>query len=166
MKNNTWCNVPEAVVLVTGTFKRIPKLTIFSGQWTFNVMDPDWLIKLSITCYDWVNIFMIDVLVFTSLFQAIIKFEESVDCQEEWRQFHHLCFWELMWCHRLVVPLTHLFEEIPTEIKMVFWEAAGHGDRRFLAGRVNPGCYDTFIRWTHIINSWIRTRASIYFSHA
>ena len=33
-------------------------------------------------------------------FQAIAKFEESVDAQSEWRQFHHLCYWELMWCHR------------------------------------------------------------------
>ncbi|KAK7501102.1 hypothetical protein BaRGS_00007587 [Batillaria attramentaria] len=31
--------------------------------------------------------------------EAILRFEESIDCQSEWRQFHHLCFWELMWCH-------------------------------------------------------------------
>ncbi|XP_050401579.2 tetratricopeptide repeat protein 39B [Patella vulgata] len=31
--------------------------------------------------------------------EAIYKFEESIDSQSEWRQFHHLCFWELMWCH-------------------------------------------------------------------
>ncbi|XP_033738777.1 tetratricopeptide repeat protein 39B-like [Pecten maximus] len=30
---------------------------------------------------------------------AICKFEESIECQQEWRQFHHLCFWELMWCY-------------------------------------------------------------------
>ena len=34
--------------------------------------------------------------------KAIYRFEESVDAQSEWRQFHHLCYWELMWCHRLV----------------------------------------------------------------
>ncbi|KAK3090745.1 hypothetical protein FSP39_014266 [Pinctada imbricata] len=31
--------------------------------------------------------------------EAVVKFEESIDSQQEWRQFHHLCFWELMWCH-------------------------------------------------------------------
>ncbi|KAH3695481.1 hypothetical protein DPMN_082941, partial [Dreissena polymorpha] len=31
--------------------------------------------------------------------QAIEKFEESIESQQEWRQFHHLCYWELMWCH-------------------------------------------------------------------
>ncbi|XP_062589714.1 tetratricopeptide repeat protein 39B-like [Saccostrea cucullata] len=31
--------------------------------------------------------------------QAIVKFEESIECQQEWRQFHHLGYWELMWCH-------------------------------------------------------------------
>ncbi|BFZ16413.1 hypothetical protein BsWGS_19452 [Bradybaena similaris] len=30
---------------------------------------------------------------------AVSKFEESIDSQSEWRQFHHLCYWELMWCH-------------------------------------------------------------------
>ncbi|XP_074642894.1 tetratricopeptide repeat protein 39A-like isoform X2 [Tubulanus polymorphus] len=31
--------------------------------------------------------------------EAILRFEESIESQSEWRQFHHLCFWELMWCH-------------------------------------------------------------------
>ncbi|KAL4235823.1 Tetratricopeptide repeat protein 39B [Mactra antiquata] len=31
--------------------------------------------------------------------KAIDKFEESIESQQEWRQFHHLCYWELMWCH-------------------------------------------------------------------
>lgn len=31
--------------------------------------------------------------------EAVLRFEESIDSQSEWRQFHHLCFWELMWCH-------------------------------------------------------------------
>ena len=31
--------------------------------------------------------------------QAIVKFEECIASQEEWKQFHHLCYWELMWCH-------------------------------------------------------------------
>ncbi|KAL3868152.1 hypothetical protein ACJMK2_040986 [Sinanodonta woodiana] len=31
--------------------------------------------------------------------KAIVKFEDSIESQQEWKQFHHLCFWELMWCH-------------------------------------------------------------------
>ncbi|XP_029638641.1 tetratricopeptide repeat protein 39A isoform X1 [Octopus sinensis] len=31
--------------------------------------------------------------------EAVMKFEESIESQSEWRQFHHLCYWELMWCH-------------------------------------------------------------------
>jgi len=31
--------------------------------------------------------------------QAIAKFEDSIDSQHEWKQFHHICYWELMWCY-------------------------------------------------------------------
>ncbi|XP_013413737.2 tetratricopeptide repeat protein 39B isoform X1 [Lingula anatina] len=34
-----------------------------------------------------------------NLDEAILRFEESVESQMEWKQFHHLCYWELMWCH-------------------------------------------------------------------
>ncbi|XP_070563141.1 tetratricopeptide repeat protein 39B-like isoform X3 [Ptychodera flava] len=30
---------------------------------------------------------------------AIYKLEESINSQEEWKQFHHICYWELMWCY-------------------------------------------------------------------
>ncbi|XP_068206006.1 tetratricopeptide repeat protein 39B-like isoform X3 [Palaemon carinicauda] len=29
---------------------------------------------------------------------AIEKYKISLHSQDEWRQFHHLCYWELMWC--------------------------------------------------------------------
>ncbi|XP_066944412.1 tetratricopeptide repeat protein 39B-like isoform X1 [Macrobrachium rosenbergii] len=29
---------------------------------------------------------------------AIDKYKISLHSQDEWRQFHHLCYWELMWC--------------------------------------------------------------------
>nr|XP_045606652.1 tetratricopeptide repeat protein 39B-like isoform X2 [Procambarus clarkii] len=29
---------------------------------------------------------------------AIAKYKISLNSQDEWRQFHHLCYWELMWC--------------------------------------------------------------------
>ncbi|XP_046845463.1 tetratricopeptide repeat protein 39B-like [Xenia sp. Carnegie-2017] len=31
--------------------------------------------------------------------EAIIKYNESIKSQSEWKQFHHLCYWELMWCY-------------------------------------------------------------------
>ncbi|KFD54532.1 hypothetical protein M514_04679 [Trichuris suis] len=31
--------------------------------------------------------------------KAIQLFQGSIDQQSEWRQFHHLCFWELIFCH-------------------------------------------------------------------
>uniref|UniRef100_A0A3P9KXL7 Tetratricopeptide repeat domain 39A n=1 Tax=Oryzias latipes TaxID=8090 RepID=A0A3P9KXL7_ORYLA len=29
---------------------------------------------------------------------AIKRFQECCEAQQEWRQFHHMCYWELMWC--------------------------------------------------------------------
>ncbi|XP_062974445.1 tetratricopeptide repeat protein 39A isoform X2 [Elgaria multicarinata webbii] len=29
---------------------------------------------------------------------AISRFEECCDAQQNWKQFHHMCYWELMWC--------------------------------------------------------------------
>ena len=31
--------------------------------------------------------------------KAIYYYEESVESQSEWKQFHHMCFWELLWSH-------------------------------------------------------------------
>ncbi|KAJ6657727.1 hypothetical protein lerEdw1_002228 [Lerista edwardsae] len=30
--------------------------------------------------------------------EAIRKFEEGCSVQQAWKQFHHMCYWELMWC--------------------------------------------------------------------
>ncbi|KAJ8270123.1 hypothetical protein GJAV_G00110620, partial [Gymnothorax javanicus] len=29
---------------------------------------------------------------------AIARFEACCEAQEQWKQFHHMCYWELMWC--------------------------------------------------------------------
>ncbi|XP_042317244.1 tetratricopeptide repeat protein 39A isoform X1 [Sceloporus undulatus] len=29
---------------------------------------------------------------------AISRFEECCGAQQHWKQFHHMCYWELMWC--------------------------------------------------------------------
>ncbi|KAG5260636.1 hypothetical protein AALO_G00294740 [Alosa alosa] len=31
--------------------------------------------------------------------KAQLKFQECIGAQQQWRQIHHLCYWELMWCH-------------------------------------------------------------------
>uniref|UniRef100_A0A672I4F5 Tetratricopeptide repeat domain 39A n=1 Tax=Salarias fasciatus TaxID=181472 RepID=A0A672I4F5_SALFA len=30
--------------------------------------------------------------------KAIKRFEECCEAQQQWKQFHHMCYWELMWC--------------------------------------------------------------------
>uniref|UniRef100_A0A3B5M2P5 Tetratricopeptide repeat domain 39A n=1 Tax=Xiphophorus couchianus TaxID=32473 RepID=A0A3B5M2P5_9TELE len=33
-----------------------------------------------------------------NLDEAIKLFEECCEAQQQWKQFHHMCYWELMWC--------------------------------------------------------------------
>ncbi|XP_041033310.1 tetratricopeptide repeat protein 39A [Carcharodon carcharias] len=33
-----------------------------------------------------------------NLDEAIGRFEEGCAAQQAWKQFHHMCYWELMWC--------------------------------------------------------------------
>lgn len=33
------------------------------------------------------------------LLKARVKYEECIGSQQEWKQIHHLCYWELMWTH-------------------------------------------------------------------
>ncbi|KAE8610161.1 hypothetical protein XENTR_v10012037 [Xenopus tropicalis] len=30
--------------------------------------------------------------------EAISRFEECCESQQNWKQFHHMCYWQLMWC--------------------------------------------------------------------
>uniref|UniRef100_A0A7N6B5S7 Tetratricopeptide repeat domain 39A n=1 Tax=Anabas testudineus TaxID=64144 RepID=A0A7N6B5S7_ANATE len=32
------------------------------------------------------------------LYQAVALFEDGCKAQQTWKQFHHMCYWELMWC--------------------------------------------------------------------
>ena len=31
--------------------------------------------------------------------QGQAKLQECIQSQQQWRQIHHLCYWELMWAH-------------------------------------------------------------------
>uniref|UniRef100_A0A8C4H5H8 Tetratricopeptide repeat protein 39B n=1 Tax=Dicentrarchus labrax TaxID=13489 RepID=A0A8C4H5H8_DICLA len=37
--------------------------------------------------------------VMCGVFQARARYEECISSQQEWKQIHHLCYWELMWTH-------------------------------------------------------------------
>nr|XP_019936188.1 PREDICTED: tetratricopeptide repeat protein 39A [Paralichthys olivaceus] len=30
---------------------------------------------------------------------AINRFQDCCEAQQQWKQFHHMCYWELMWCY-------------------------------------------------------------------
>uniref|UniRef100_A0A8C8GQU2 Tetratricopeptide repeat protein 39A n=1 Tax=Oncorhynchus tshawytscha TaxID=74940 RepID=A0A8C8GQU2_ONCTS len=30
--------------------------------------------------------------------KAVVLFEDGCKAQQQWKQFHHMCYWELMWC--------------------------------------------------------------------
>uniref|UniRef100_A0A674D466 Zgc:158403 n=1 Tax=Salmo trutta TaxID=8032 RepID=A0A674D466_SALTR len=30
--------------------------------------------------------------------EAVVLFEDGCKAQQQWKQFHHMCYWELMWC--------------------------------------------------------------------
>lgn len=32
-------------------------------------------------------------------FQALQTYQECISSQQQWRQIHHVCYWELMWTH-------------------------------------------------------------------
>uniref|UniRef100_A0A672VCG8 Tetratricopeptide repeat protein 39B n=1 Tax=Strigops habroptila TaxID=2489341 RepID=A0A672VCG8_STRHB len=34
-----------------------------------------------------------------NLEKAQLRFQECITAQEQWKQIHHLCYWELMWCY-------------------------------------------------------------------
>lgn len=31
--------------------------------------------------------------------QAILNYNKCIEIQDEWKQFHNICYWELLWCH-------------------------------------------------------------------
>ncbi|ELW63975.1 tetratricopeptide repeat protein 39B [Tupaia chinensis] len=40
---------------------------------------------------------------------AKLKFHECIFTQNEWKQVHHLCYWELMWCHIFLQDWKHAY---------------------------------------------------------
>lgn len=31
--------------------------------------------------------------------KAIVNFSKCIRIQDEWKQLHNICFWELLWCY-------------------------------------------------------------------
>ncbi|XP_015204531.1 tetratricopeptide repeat protein 39A [Lepisosteus oculatus] len=46
--------------------------------------------------------------------EAVELFEEGCKAQQAWKQFHHMCYWELMWCHtyKRVWKMAYFFADL------------------------------------------------------
>ncbi|CAN9509385.1 unnamed protein product [Ophioblennius macclurei] len=42
--------------------------------------------------------------------QAGVLFHQCIDSQQQWKQIHHLCYWELMWNHTFLQEWTEAFQ--------------------------------------------------------
>lgn len=44
------------------------------------------------------RVFIVPINVMSLCHQAVALFEDGCKAQQAWKQFHHMCYWELMWC--------------------------------------------------------------------
>uniref|UniRef100_A0A8C2ZW90 Tetratricopeptide repeat protein 39B n=1 Tax=Cyclopterus lumpus TaxID=8103 RepID=A0A8C2ZW90_CYCLU len=58
------------------------------------------------------------------LFQARAKYEECISSQQEWKQIHHLCYWELMWTHSYQQEWQQAYEYADLLCKESRWSKA------------------------------------------
>uniref|UniRef100_A0A8C9UAF7 Tetratricopeptide repeat domain 39A n=1 Tax=Scleropages formosus TaxID=113540 RepID=A0A8C9UAF7_SCLFO len=61
-------------------------MSFILGTGEGDVADAERLLQPYLKQYPKVNLF------------AIGRFEECCEAQQAWKQFHHMCYWELMWC--------------------------------------------------------------------
>uniref|UniRef100_A0AAR2IYD3 Tetratricopeptide repeat domain 39A n=1 Tax=Pygocentrus nattereri TaxID=42514 RepID=A0AAR2IYD3_PYGNA len=64
-----------------------------SAEQTFR----SFLCNMLLLCYHTFMSFILEEIK-GNLDAAIKRFEECCEAQQEWKQFHHMCYWELMWC--------------------------------------------------------------------
>lgn len=48
--------------------------------------------------YNFIHFFIVPFNVISLCYQAVALFEDGCKAQQAWKQFHHMCYWELMWC--------------------------------------------------------------------
>ncbi|KAM6456472.1 tetratricopeptide repeat protein 39A isoform 1-T1 [Liasis olivaceus] len=77
-------------------------LTFVLGTGKGNVEEAEKLLKPYLTRYPKGAIFLFFAgrieTIRGNIDGAIRRFEECCEAQQLWKQFHHMCYWELMWC--------------------------------------------------------------------
>lgn len=56
--------------------------------------------------------------------KAVSRFEECIQSQSEWKQIHHLCYWELMWTHTFQQEWVRAFHYADLLCKESRWSKA------------------------------------------
>uniref|UniRef100_A0A2K6UVP0 Tetratricopeptide repeat domain 39A n=1 Tax=Saimiri boliviensis boliviensis TaxID=39432 RepID=A0A2K6UVP0_SAIBB len=77
-------------------------LTFVLGTGNVNIEEAEKLLKPYLNRYPKGAIFLffsgrIEVIK-GNIDAAVRRFEECCEAQQHWKQFHHMCYWELMWC--------------------------------------------------------------------
>lgn len=59
-------------------------------------------------------------------FQAIMRFQECCEAQQQWKEFHHMCYWELMWCftYKKHFKMAYFYADLLS--KENSWSKVGH----------------------------------------
>lgn len=70
------------------------------------------------------------VVVCPSVRQAVLTFQECISSQQQWRQIHHLCYWELMWCHSYQQQWTEAYRYADLLCRESRWSKVTHTHRR------------------------------------
>ncbi|CAB1324401.1 unnamed protein product [Coregonus sp. 'balchen'] len=68
---------------------------------------------------------------------AIERFEECCEAQQQWNQFHHMCYWELMWCftYKRHWKMAYFYADLLS--KENAWSKV-HGLKQKIAGKSLP----------------------------
>lgn len=53
---------------------------------------------VSVTGWAYAHLHVIKAVFGNLCVQAVSRYEECCEAQQYWKQFHHMCYWELMWC--------------------------------------------------------------------
>lgn len=57
-------------------------------------------------------------------------FEDGCKAQQEWKQFHHMCYWELMWCftYKRAWKMAYFYADLLSQESR--WSKVGSGRGR------------------------------------
>uniref|UniRef100_A0A7N6BZW8 Tetratricopeptide repeat domain 39A n=1 Tax=Anabas testudineus TaxID=64144 RepID=A0A7N6BZW8_ANATE len=61
------------------------------------------------------------------LYQAVALFEDGCKAQQTWKQFHHMCYWELMWCftYKQAWKMAYFYADLLSKISQTLQKIAG-----------------------------------------